>query len=147
MSLEVPKQLWAQTLEQLRRCGGGRVECVAYWLASLDAPRRVESVVHPRHVSTASYYEVDRAWLHDFVVSLRRNRRTAVAQVHTHAGAAFHSRTDDENALVNSPGFLSLVIPRFARAPVRGGELFLAELATDGRWNEVRFHEHIGGPE
>lgn len=145
MRLRLQTGIWAQTLAELRRCGGDHLECVVYWLAASDAPQHVGTVVHPCHFSTSSFYEVDADWLHEFTVSLRRDRRMVVAQVHTHAGRAFHSRTDDENALVNVPGFLSLVVPRFARAPVQTEELYLAELARDGRWERVQFDEYIGG--
>jgi hypothetical protein len=123
---------WSATVEQLHRCGADR-ECVVYWCADISAPDLVTSVVHPIHRSTANCYEIDDEWLTRFWMRLYHERLLIRAQVHTHCGAAFHSRTDDAWPIVHTDGFLSLVIPRFARPPVRTDELYLAEL-MHGSW-------------
>lgn len=130
--LRIDPDDWSATVEQLRRCGSGR-ECVAYWCAAIGAPDVVPKVVHPVHVSTPSYYEVDDAWLSRFWVSLHESGLMVSAQVHTHRGDAFHSPTDDAWPMVHTDGFLSLVIPRFARHPLSSDTMYLAEL-VDGRW-------------
>ena len=53
-------------------------------------------------------------------------------QVHTHAGEAFHSATDDKWPVVATPGFISLVIPNFAMGPIGFDGTFLAELRVEG---------------
>ncbi|MBX9460687.1 MAG: hypothetical protein KL785_05895 [Brevundimonas sp.] len=58
-------------------------------------------------------------------------------QVHTHPGAAYHSATDDAFPLIHTPGYLSLVIPRFATGPADFTDAFLAEIQPDGRFREV----------
>ena len=111
--------IWSDTLEHLRGCGRDRAECVAFWTGSVDAPDVVDGVVHPVHVATPDDYGIDEKWLHQLHLDLYRQRRTLRAQVHTHRGRAFHSKTDDTFPAVNVAGFLSLVVPRFARPPVR----------------------------
>lgn len=131
------------TSRETRSCGAHR-ECVVYWTVSLDAPECVVDVVHPEHTSTPWHYEVADRWLGAFMVDLYRDRRTVRAQVHTHCDAAFHSPTDDMWPLVHTPGFLSLVLPRFAREPLSTASMYLAVIGAEG-WHECDPGEHIGG--
>jgi hypothetical protein len=64
-------------------------------------------------------------------------------QVHTHPGAAYHSTTDDAFPLIHSPGFLSLVIPRFAQGPIGFGDAFLAEIQPDGGWRAKSINDAL----
>lgn len=134
--MRVAARTWSETIGHLRHCGRRRVECVVYWTASLDARDLADEAVHPVHVSTAWYYEVQAAWLNAFMVRLHQARRTVVAQVHTHAEEAFHSATDDAWPLVRTPGFVSLVIPRFAANEFSAIDAYVAELDSAGRWLE-----------
>jgi hypothetical protein len=127
--------VWPDTLEHLRTCGSRRVECVVLWTGPIDEPGVVDRAVHPAHVSTRVHYRIDPTWMHGFHVSLLRERRAMRAQTHTHAGRAFHSPTDDAWPAVNTPGFCSLVVPRFANEPVRVEEMWLAVLGPDGEWS------------
>jgi hypothetical protein len=74
----------------------------------------VDEAVHPDHLGRPGYYEVDPKWFHRFWVDLDHRGRSVLAQVHTHGGKAFHSDTDDEGAIVQVPGFVSIVLPGFA---------------------------------
>ncbi len=113
--IRVSKELVDRSIGELRRCGRGRRECVVYWTASLSSPTTVADVFHPAHRSSWAGYAVDDWWLTRFSVELADCRRTAVAQIHTHPGDwVAHSATDDGYVLVPSPGFISIVIPRFA---------------------------------
>jgi hypothetical protein len=58
-------------------------------------------------------------------------------QVHTHGRRAFHSATDDAFPIVQTPGFLSLVLPWFAMGPVGLDDAFLVTLEHGGRWREL----------
>jgi len=135
--------IWDATLDQLRRCGAGRAECVVYWTAAVNTQDRIDSLVHPAHTASAGHYELDPAWLHRFWVELDLQGRTARAQVHTHLGPAFHSSTDDTFPLVHMPGFLSLVIPVAAAEPLADALLWLAEIDGGGRWRRVALNERI----
>ncbi len=143
--LTLVPSVWPATLEHFRHCGQGRVECVVYWVARQGESSVIDEVVHPDHVSTAWMYEVKPAWLNAFMVGLHARGRTVRAQVHTHCEEAFHSQTDDRWPLVTTPGFLSLVLPRFALADAPRDQLFLAELTGDGSWTSVSVGERIEG--
>jgi hypothetical protein len=63
-----------------------------------------------------------------------------LAQVHTHPGAAFHSPVDDQFPISNKPGFISIVVPNFARNRVEvGWAWFLLE--GGGRWRQLKEEE------
>jgi hypothetical protein len=135
--LTVGPGIWNATLDQLRRCGAGRAECVCYWTGPADAPDRIDKFVHPRHTASAGHYDLDDAWLHRFWVALGESGRSVRAQVHTHVTVAFHSGTDDTFPIVHTPGFLSLVIPNAAAGWATDDELWLAEIDGHGNWRRV----------
>lgn len=134
--IQVPQSLLAETFKILRQCGDGRRECVVYWTSSSDRDDLVDEVVHPNHDSSGGGYQIDDRWLTSFWFALARRKRSVRVQVHTHPGKASHSPTDDAWALIHTPGFLSLVIPRFATGPISFGESFLAERDEHG-WQRV----------
>lgn len=123
-----------RSFEHLRRCGEAKRECVVLWASSLSRTDRVEEVVHPRHRASAGGYEIDPLWISEFWLELAEHRQTVRAQIHTHPGTAYHSSTDDDFALVHTPGYLSLVVPDFARGPIGLDGCFLAIRGADGAW-------------
>ena len=131
--LNVAPGIWQRTLEMLRTCGRGRRECVVFWLGPASQPALVNAAVHADHLSTAGYFEVDPTWLAHFWVELGNTARSVRAQIHTHPGPAFHSHTDDEGAIIQVPGFLSLVLPKFAMDDNCLDGAFLAWLDEAGR--------------
>ena len=55
-------------------------------------------------------------------------------QMHSHPRQAYHSRADDELALVKLPGGLSIVVPDFATGPLRPRRWSVSQLQSDGGW-------------
>ena len=76
----------------------------------------------------------------------KKRGQLLLAQIHTHPGrSAHHSRTDDDWAVCgDTPGFLSIVVPCFARFGLerifRGGALIHERMAS-GQWREVPLEE------
>lgn len=135
--LRLGEGLLERTLAELRACEQGRKECVAYWTGPLSDRDRVNDLLHPVHRAARGGYEVDQQWLAETWNGLGRDRRTIRVQIHTHPGPAFHSPTDDRFPIVASTGFLSLVIPRFAREPQTLADAHLARLEADGSWFSI----------
>lgn len=127
----------AESFAHFRRCGENRRECILFWTGPLDQPDLVDEVEHPFHRATSVSCEVDSAWVTSFFFQLRRERRTARIQLHTHPDEAWHSQTDDTYALVPAPGFLSLVIPNFAAGAVSLEDAFLVEMSATGEWEPI----------
>ena len=132
--ISIAAELVDRTINEFGRCGAGRRECVVYWLAEQSEPRRVVAVVHPLHTSTPFGYSIHDAWLNEFFLGLADDRRTTVAQIHTHPGALVeHSDTDDEFVLVPSPAFVSIVVPDFG-AMFRRYRCAIHVLEASGTW-------------
>jgi hypothetical protein len=135
--MQVHQEVLEQAFEHLRRCGGGRRECIVYLTAPLDKPTTIDGLIHPRHSASMGGYEVDTDAIAELSSGLLASRRTVRAQMHTHPGSAYHSSCDDAFALVGTPGFLSLVIPNFACGTPGLEGAFLAERGEDGDWMPV----------
>lgn len=137
MRYQVPAALLAETFRVFRQCGGGRRECQILWTSPWANSLKIRRVVHPSHRAHRGGFELDDGWVNAFWLDLARTGEGVRVQVHTHPGEAFHSATDDAFPIVQTSGFLSLVIPNFARGQVGFERAYLAEIATDGRWLEV----------
>lgn len=143
--LTLPGALLRETFEQFRACGGGKRECVAYWLAAAAAPDVLTGVIHPVHTANLGGYQVDSDWVTGLFLQLRRSKETVRVQVHTHPREAGHSWIDDGFSLVSSPGFLSLVIPDFAFGDIGLDGAHLVEMTPAGEWFELRAAEVFSG--
>jgi len=143
VALLIPQGLLHDTFGHLRGCGRGLRECQVLWISPWSAPDRITGVVHPEHRAHAGGFEMDSAWLSRFWICLAECKEGVRVQVHTHPGEAFHSAIDDMYPVIHSPGFLSLVIPRFAQGDVSFNEAFLAELNADGDFREIAIHSRL----
>lgn len=135
--IAIPGVLLEATFEQLRDCGDGLRECVAYWVASKSEPDEICRVVHPPHSSGPFGYEVESDFVNQLFLELRKSDETVRVQVHTHPGLANHSETDDSFALAPSAGFLSLVFPDFAQGSISFERSHVVEMDGHGEWRQV----------
>jgi hypothetical protein len=131
------------SFETFRSCGAGRKECIVYWSGPLDDAGLVDRFHHPRHAAGPTGYDVDGAWLTDFLPYLSAESRTVRVQVHTHPGSTFHSSRDDGMALLYVPGFLSLVIPAFGLGQPTIEGSYLTTLDENGEWRMLDPHETL----
>jgi hypothetical protein len=135
--IRVPAARLRETFAQLRACGNGQRECQVLWVGPWSDPDQVSRVVHPIHVARGDGFELDGAWLTQFWKDLAACDEGVRVQVHTHPFEAFHSTTDDAWPIIHTPGFLSLVIPRFATGPDDFDGCYLTRICEDGSWSEV----------
>jgi hypothetical protein len=141
--LRLDPDIWPQTIQQFQRCGRGERECVTYWVGPLDDSERVDLAVHPIHTARAGHYQVNDAWLTTFWFRLANERRSVRAQVHTHGGTAWHSKTDDDWPLIQTAGFLSLVVPDFAMTPFDQRLVHVARLERGGQFARVALDDVV----
>ena len=80
---------------------------------------------------------------HDVWVALAERHEGVRMQVHTHPQEAFHSPTDDAYPIVQTPGFLSLVIPDFGMGPVSFDDAYLCEITEEGGWRTVNIADRV----
>lgn len=139
----VPRRVVDQTFDFFRRCGGGRRECQVLWTSSWKSSESIVEAVHPAHRAHVGGFVVEDSWITSFWLKLAAERTGIRIQVHTHPGAAFHSPIDDEYPIINTPGFVSLVIPNFGLGPVGFAGAFLTEMGLDGQWHEARVESRI----
>lgn len=136
MIYRIPQRVLDRTFEHFRRCGAGRRECQTLLTSPWDSPELITDVVHPAHRAHSGGFVLEDNWITSFWIELAAARTGIRVQIHTHPGTAFHSPTDDGYPIIHTPGFLSLVIPRFGLGPVGFAGAFLTEIGLDGRWCE-----------
>lgn len=143
MALRISSALLRDTLDRMRQCGAGRCECQTLWVGPWSDPERVTRLVHPAHSASPVGFQLDTDWLTGFWAELAQRDEGVRCQIHTHPGSAYHSATDDAFPMLSVPGFLSLVIPRFAQGPATLENAFLAQIGDDACWREVPIDHHI----
>ena len=79
----------------------------------------------------------------------REGGLSVVADVHTHPGSPDQSCSDRDHPMISQAGHLALILPRFAAAPVRRGEIGIYRYLGSKRWSAVpsarrRRFFHIG---
>jgi hypothetical protein len=132
-----------QTFETFRACGAFRHECKAYWVSPWSDPQNLTQVVHPKHRSSMYGLSIDDRWIGEFWTELVDQGLGVRVQIHTHPFEAFHSKTDDDYPLLFDVGYLSLVIPNFAKGPIGFEGAYLAEIQSDGAWKQVAINSRI----
>lgn len=111
------------------------------WLGRRDGDRvRVLFAYRPLQTAKADMFHINGAGMTALHQELRRQRVMVAAQVHSHPMDAFHSKADDEWAIVRHEGALSLVVPNFASTTTRATFLSHAKVyrySDAARWLEV----------
>jgi hypothetical protein len=139
--VRISKDQLTETFRLLRDCGRGDRECQVLWLSPWHDPDRIVKVVHSKHAGHAFGFQLEDEFIDRLWLDLAANGVGVRVQVHTHPGEAFHSQTDDEWPIVHTAGFLSLVVPDFARGPVGFENTYLACIEANGAWGERRAEE------
>lgn len=134
--LRLAKDVVRRTFHTFRECGRGQCECAVFWTGPAGDDL-VDGLEHPIHQRSPFGYEVDDNWLTGFWRHLAVSRRSVKAQVHTHPGQAFHSRTDDDWPIVSQPGFISIVLPDFAAGKPSLERAWVGCLRADGKWQRL----------
>lgn len=80
---------------------------------------------------------VDAEELHRINVALYSAGLELVGQVHSHPTDAYHSHTDDEFAIANTVGAISIVVPDFAAGAFQLEDCAVYRLASSGEWLEL----------
>jgi hypothetical protein len=62
---------------------------------------------------------------------------TVIADVHTHPGDSGQSESDQAHPIITRSGHLALIVPRFAKLPVRRAEVGVYRYQGSGRWETI----------
>jgi hypothetical protein len=141
--LRCSPQLWRGIVSELERRGEARHEAGVFLLGVDDAEQK--------EVRQAVYYDDLDPHAYDSGVCVlhgdafarlwslcREKNLTVVADAHTHPGAAYQSQSDRTNPMVARAGHIAIIVPEFARWPIRPGELGVYEYAGDHVWHDRR---------
>ena len=147
--------LWQRLLVALRDRGWkGRRESGAFLLGRpADAPARICDFVlyddlDPHSLDTG-IIRFDGRYFGKLWSICRERRLTIVADVHVHPGGSAQSASDKAHPMVTQAGHLALILPQFARAPMRREEIGIYRYLGDQAWHTVpraqrRAFFHIG---
>jgi hypothetical protein len=139
--LVCPSAIINETLAHLQAGGVQNCETTVLWLGrrSGDDEAIVEAF-RPQQIVDSDFFRIPAEGMRSLIAHLRGKRLHILAQVHSHPELAFHSRADDEWAIVRHQGAVSLVIPRFGLRTT--SDSFLRDVvafqldATD-HWSQV----------
>lgn len=139
----VPRQVSSQVHDYLRARGAEGHEGVGFWAGSACGDRfDVSAALIPDQLSERSKHGLMVVVTGDALfrmnVWLHRNHLTLIAQLHSHPGAAYHSDTDDNLAVVTQVGALSIVVPDYARGPLALDAAAVYRLDASGRWKRLQ---------
>ncbi len=136
-----PYSIVEQTVGHLRQAGKVGVECIVLWLGDRDGDHvRVVTAYRPEQTARRNRFLIPPREMSNIMALIRERRWMIAAQVHSHPFEAFHSKADDEGAIVRHEGALSFVVPWFAAST--NAQTFLHEVAlyclqAGDRWVEV----------
>lgn len=137
----IPVDLCDETDVQLRAAGRDGVERFVLWSGVVTGDTFHARTAHvPRQtayrLAEGLCVRVEGDELHRLNVWLFEHGERLAIQVHSHPTEAYHSDTDDTFPIVTTRGGLSLVVPDFGRAGVRGPGTALYRLSIAG-WDEL----------
>lgn len=137
----IPLDLCDETDVQLRAAGQDGVERFVLWSGTVSGDTFYARTAHvPRQTAyrlpEGLCVRVGSDELHRLNVWLFEHGERLAVQVHSHPTDAYHSETDDGFPIVTTRGGLSLVVPDFGRAGVRGAGTALYRLGTAG-WDKL----------
>ena len=138
----VPDSILKDTLIRLREIGYDYNEGIAYWVGNLDK----ETATITRAIFADDYLGFHN-WTYHARVSLsttfkieeeiHSKNEILFAQIHTHPREAFHSFVDNTYPISHRIGFVSIVIPNFARNVTSLSECAIFEYLGKARWDEL----------
>lgn len=141
----IPAAVITATREVLLIAGGEGLEGVVLWIGQRRGTHvEILGEYVPRQIAYRSDHgvavqipddEIARiiAWLPEGLA--------VACRVHSHPGEAYHSSTDDLNALLSHAGAISIVVPHFARDDLRLQRCSVNELDEAFRWRELTARE------
>lgn len=138
----LPRPIADDTQRFLRAVGAKGMEGLVLWMGRQAGPQfNVTNLLIPRQraIRTAEGVcaVVDPDELHRINVELFQSGLRMIAQVHSHPGHAYHSDTDDDFAIANTVGCLSLVVPNFAVGDFDVRTMAIYRLTSEGLWEEL----------
>lgn len=132
----IPSHILEATQAHLREKGRLQEEGVVLWRGTLNPPQVTDFII-PEQITHTGRFIVPLEARQQLVRQLSGVKEKVIIQVHSHPGEAFHSSTDDEEAIPRQAGALSLVVPDFALRPSLFERAALFQLQKAGGWIQI----------
>ncbi len=135
-------QLLERTAEVLRQSGqGGQAhEGVVYWAGRRAGDEYfITTCIAPAARTTYGSFDTSSRTNAKVIIYLADVGLELLGQVHSHPGASVaHSAGDDERALMPYEGFLSVVVPHYARRGMRPLTICGIHIFEDSRFRRLQ---------
>ena len=140
--LRIPLPKWQSLLGELHRRTRGIHESGAFLLGSIGQDARiVEHVVYyddlDPHAYRTGVVVMHGASFGPLWELCRSRNRSVVADIHVHPEGAWQSIADRNNPMIAQRGHLALIVPYFARPPVRLESRGFFEYQGSHRWRDL----------
>lgn len=148
----VPEDILKDTISALQKAGHNGCERVLLWLAEQGGNDVIIKKLYvPQQNADMDYFHIPRAGMVDLMKHIRAGRLMIASQVHSHPDRAFHSRADDEWAIIRHVGALSIVLPSFAlKTNIKSffHDAVVYELSENNEWLavpnfQIKYHFRI----
>ena len=143
----IPLQVLDDSQRYLRDFGGKRFEGYMCWSGTLlnESTASVRSCIYPKEYKSSNFRGVHAGL--DLLVAFEMGNQAyakkefLLVQLHTHGFEAFHSPTDNTYPISHKVGFISIVIPFFARKKFYNSKTLVKcsvnEYLGSGNWREL----------
>jgi len=142
----VPRSVVSDSRDLLRAPGEEGFEAVVVWIGwPLDEETaEVTGVVRPRQYASRSEegvaVEVPPSAQLELIEAIPKGMAVLV-RLHTHPQRPYHSEVDDTNMLIAHQGAVSIVVPDFAKDPIRLPSCSVNVLDHEKGWQELSDEE------
>lgn len=135
----IPRRVFKKTFEELRQWGKKRYEGLVLWIGQLEGSRSiVQDILVPDAEFWGGGVRLQQGDLLKLVRELADRNLILLAQLHTHPGNFGHSFGDERSAISYRLGYVSIVVPNYARkehADLRRCHVYLYE--GNLRWRKL----------
>lgn len=142
-SFRIPHEILETTQAALRQAGDKKSEGLVFWAGILQGNEAlITRCVNPSGHGTPVSATVTYRGLRELLSILREKGEFLFVQVHSHPEEAFHSETDDSEAISFKIGFISIVVPYFGAVQMTtllNCKVF--EYKGGGRWAKLSMPE------
>lgn len=140
----IPIEVVMLTQQHFRKVGQKSMEAIGYWTGTFaDRDAKVMDALFPskfakKRSASWGHTKVDLDTAFRVAQEIRRREQYLLVQLHTHPLEAFHSWVDDQYPISHRLGFVSIVIPHFARYPMDDqGTWKVYEYLGAGSWRAL----------
>lgn len=141
-SFVITRDVITSTKEFMVKMGKRHLEGLVFWSGILENDTAfIRRMICPQNISTSISAHTTNQGLSYLREILRENNEFLFMQVHSHPAAAFHSFTDNNEAISFKKGFISIVVPYFGENMDNMNTWAIFEYTDSFRWRKLGYKE------